>query len=222
MASNCQAAANYLLSEITIFNLSFPTDTKDIKFRAVQWIVAEAFLCISIGMNYLNPKVYKTIFRVATGVILLDFILNVIWLPIGVSKTYGFQSAKFVFTQTYNETGASGPWNWMLSYFVTAGILVGFEAPGHISEETMNASITAARGIFSSTVASGLIGFPLVILFLFCTPNLDTLYSLDAPQPFVGLYAMTLGKGGQVVMVIVCIIGLIFVCKLFPISLIYH
>ena len=222
VASNCQAAANYLLSEITIFNLSFPTDTSDIKFRAVQWIVAEAFLFISIGMNYLNPKVYKTIFRVATGVILLDFILNIIWLPIGVSKTYGFQSAKFVFTQTYNETGASGPWNWMLSYFVTAGILVGFEAPGHISEETMNASITAARGIFSSTVASGLIGFPLVILFLFCTPNLDTLYALDAPQPFVGLYAMTLGKGGQVVMVIVCIIGLLFVCKLLPVRLIYH
>jgi len=162
-------------------------------------------------MNYLSPKVYKTIFRVATGIIMLDFFLNIIWLPISVSKTYGFQSAKFVFTQTYNETGAPGPWNWMLSYFVTASVLVGFEAPGHISEETKNASLTAARGIFSSTVASCLIGFPLVILFLFCTPNLDTLYSLDAPQPFVGLYAMTLGNGGQVFMVIVCILGLIFV-----------
>lgn len=210
VAANCQAAANYLLSEITVFNLSFPTDTGDVKFRAVQWIVAEAFLFISIGMNYLNPKVYATIFRVATGIILLDFFLNIIWLPIAVSKTYGFQPAKFVFTQTYNETGAPGPWNWMLSYFVTAGILVGFEAPGHISEETKNASLTAARGIFTSTVASGLIGFPLVILFLFCTPNLDTLYGLDAPQPFVSLYAMTLGNGGQVVMVIVCIFGLIF------------
>jgi len=211
IAFNCQAAANFLLSEITVFNLSFPTDPSDVRFRAVQWIVSEAFLFISIGMNYLSPKVYKTIFGLAIGIIMTDFFLNIIWLPIAVSKTYGFQPAKFVFTQTYNETGAPGPWNWMLSYFVTAGVLVGFEAPGHISEETKNASLTAARGIFSSTVASGLIGFPLVILFLFCTPDLNTLYGLDAPQPFVGLYAMTLGNGGQIFMVIVCILGLIFV-----------
>ncbi|KAL9091328.1 MAG: hypothetical protein Q9165_004962 [Trypethelium subeluteriae] len=202
VASNCQAAANFLLSEITVFNLSFPTDTTNIKFRAVQWIVSEAILFISLSMNYLDPKVYKTIFRLATGIIMLDFFLNIIWLPIAVSKSYGFQSAKFVFTQTYNETGAPPVWNWMLSYFVTAGVLVGFEASGHVSEETKNASLTAARGIFSSAFASGILGFPIVILFLFCTPDLDTLYGLDAPQPFVGLYAMTLGQGGQVFMVI--------------------
>jgi amino acid transporter len=162
-------------------------------------------------MNYLDPRTYKTIFRLATGTIMVDFILNLIWLPIAVSKTYGFQSAKFVFTQTYNQTGAPPVWNWMLSYFVTAGILVGFEASGHISEETQNASVTAARGIFYSAAASAVLGFPIVLLFLFCSPDLETLYSFSAPQPFVGLYAMTLGQGGQVVMVIVCILGLVFV-----------
>ena len=134
IASNCQAAANFLLSEITVFGLDFPTDPSNIRFRAVQWIVSECFLFIGIGMNYLNPKTYKWIFRVATGIILLDFFLNIIWLPIAVSKSYGFHDAKYVFTQTYNETGAPPVWNWMLSYYVTAGILVGFEASGHISE----------------------------------------------------------------------------------------
>lgn len=201
-----------MLSEIAVFGLDFPTDPFDIKFRAVQWIVAEAFLFISIGMNYLNPRTYKLIFRLATFIILLDFVLNIIWLPIAVSKSYGFQSARFVFTQTYNETGASPVWNWMLSYFVTAGILVGYEASGHISEETKDASMTAARGIFFSAVASGLLGFPIVILFLFCLPSLETLYSFVAPQPFVGLYALTMGRGGHVVMNVVCILGLVFVC----------
>lgn len=210
VASNCQGAANFLLSEIAVFGLDFTTDVTDIKFRAVQWIVSEAFLFIAIGMNYLNPKHYKLIFRLATGIIMLDFFMNLIWLPIAVSKTYGFQSAEFVFTQTYNETGAPPVWNWMLSFYVTAGILVGFEASGHISEETQNASITAAKGIFSSAFASAVLGFPIVILFLFCTPDLDTLYSFGAPQPFVNLYAMTLGRGGHVVMNVVCILGLIF------------
>ena len=210
VASNCQAAANFLLSEITVFDLPFSTDTNSIHFRAVQWIVAEGFLFISIGMNYLDPKTYKTIFRVATGVILLDFFLNIIWLPIAVSKTYGFQTADYVFTHTFNETGAPPVWNWMLSFFVTAGILVGFEAPGHISEETQNANIVAARGIFTSAAASAAIGFPLVILFLFCLPDLNTLYALDAPQPFVSIYAMTMGRRGHIFMNVICIIGLIF------------
>lgn len=213
VASNCQAAANYLLSEITVFGLSFDTDVSDIKFRAVQWIVSEGFLGIALAMNYLNPRTYKWIFRLATFIVLLDYFLNIIWLPIAVSKTYGFQSAEWVFTETYNETGAPPVWNWMLSYFVTAGVLVGFEASGHISEETKDASLTAARGIFSSAVASGLLGFPAVILFLFCSPDLNTLYSLSAPQPFVLLYKLTLGTGGHIVMNVVCILGLIFVSR---------
>ena len=134
VASNSQAAANFLLSEITVFDLPFSTDVNDINFRAVQWIVSECILFISISMNYLDPKTYKWIFRIAIAVILLDFLLNVIWLPIAVSKSYGFQDASYVFTQTFNETGAPPVWNWMLSFYVTAGILVGFEASGHISE----------------------------------------------------------------------------------------
>ncbi|KAK4505293.1 hypothetical protein PRZ48_003256 [Zasmidium cellare] len=210
IASDCQAAANFLLSELTVFGVDFPTDTNKIKFRAVQWIVAEAILFISIGMNYLSPSTYKTVFRIATGLIVLDFVMNIIWLPIAVSKTYGFQDAKYVFTQTYNETGAPPVWNWMLSYYVTAGVLVGFEASGHISEETKNANIVAAKGIFTSALASAAMGFPIVILFLFCLPNLDTLYALNAPQPFVSIYDLSMGRGGHVVMNVVCILGLIF------------
>ncbi|KXT01565.1 hypothetical protein AC578_6328 [Pseudocercospora eumusae] len=210
IASDCQAAANFLLSEITVFGLDYPTDTSNIKFRAVQWIVSEVVLFIAIGMNYLSPKTYKAVFRFATGLICLDFLLNIIWLPIAVSKTYGFQDAKYVFTYTTNQTGAPPVWNWMLSYFVTAGILVGFEASGHIAEETKNASITAARGIFTSAGASAAMGFPVVILFLFCLPDLKTLYSLDAPQPFVSIYALSLGRGGHIFMNVICILGLIF------------
>ena len=69
---------------------------------------------------------------------------------------------------TYNGTGAPPGWNWCLSYLATAGILIGFDASGHVAEETKNASVTAARGIFWSTVASGIGGLATIILFLFC------------------------------------------------------
>ena len=118
-ASNSQGAANYLLAEINAFNLSFPTDVNDIKFRAVQWIVAEAMLTVAVLTTFLSPKWYKHVFRIATAVIMLDFLLNVIWLPIGVAQNYGFQSAEFVFTGTYNNTGAPPVWNWFIQNYET-------------------------------------------------------------------------------------------------------
>ena len=104
--------------------------------------------------------------------------------------------------------------NRMLSFFVTAGVLVGFDASGHVAEETKNASLVAAKGIFYSALASGLMGFPMVILFLFCTPNLDTLFSFNSPQPFVNLYALALGQNAHCVMNAVAILGLVLVCRI--------
>lgn len=162
---------------------------------------------------------------------MLDWLLTLIWLPIGVSKTYGFQSGSF-FTEYYNGTGAPTGWNWLLSFLFTSGVLTGFDASGHVAEvreavqivrqslvlirwfggssaqETKSASITAARGIFWSCVASGVLGTPIIFLFLVCSPPLDDLFSYAAPQPFVILYQQALGKGGQMVMTIVAILGL--------------
>jgi hypothetical protein len=111
-ASNSQASANYLLSEISVFNLPFTTNVDDIDFRAVQWIVAELFMALAVVMTWLPPRWYRYVFMLGTGVICLDFLLNIIWLPIGVAQSYGFQSASFVFTGTANLTGASPVWNW--------------------------------------------------------------------------------------------------------------
>jgi len=139
----------------------------------------------------------------------VDFLLNMIWLPIGVVRTYGFRSAHDAFLLTYNGTGAPPAWNWILSFFFTSGTLTGFDASGHVAEETKNASVVAARGILSSAIATGFLSFATIILYLFCTPPVDTWLPLGAPQPFVQIYALALGKGGAVVMTLVAVLGLV-------------
>lgn len=69
----------------------------------------------------------------------------------------------------------------------------------------------AGRGILTSVIATGILGFITAILFLFCTPDLDTIFALGAPQPFVQIYALALGKGGSIVMTIIAVIGLTIV-----------
>lgn len=104
----------------------------------------------------------------STAFVLLDFALNMIWLPVATSRTIGFRTASDAFLTTYNGTGAPEGWNWCLSYLATAGVLIGFDASGHVAEETKNAAESAARSIFWGTVVSGIGGFIVVILFLFC------------------------------------------------------
>ena len=56
-----------------------------------------------------------------------------------------------------------------------------------------------------------MLGFITTILFLFCIPDLDTFFALDAPQPFVQVYALALGKGPSIFMTIVAVVGLMMV-----------
>ncbi|TXB96425.1 hypothetical protein FocTR4_00015909 [Fusarium oxysporum f. sp. cubense] len=209
-ASNTQAAVNYMLSEIVVFNTDFPSDSSSVKFRAVQWILTEIMLALACIWNLLPPRYFKWIFALSSSIVVLDFLLNLIWLPIATSNTLGFRSTHDAFMTTYNGTGAPPGWNWCLSYLATAGVLIGFDASGHVAEETKNASVAAARGIFWSTVVSGIGGFAVVILFLFCVPDANTLFSYGGPQPFVSVYAAILGEGGHIVMNIVCILALWF------------
>ncbi|KAK7750203.1 hypothetical protein SLS62_007832 [Diatrype stigma] len=180
-------AADVLVLEIVVFDLGFPSDTTDVKFRAVQWICTEVMLALAVLWNL---------------------------LPLATSRTIGFRSAHDAFMTTYNGTGAPDSWNWCLSYLATAGILIGFDASGHVAEETKNAAVTAARGIFWSTVVSGIGGFIVVVLFLFCViskPDADKFFEFGGPQPFVPLYAVILGEGGHIFMNIVCVVALWFV-----------
>lgn len=210
-AGNCQTTANYIVSQLQVWEVDFPggASNDNVKWRAFIWALSEAMLLVAIAINYLPPKLYSAVFRFSTALMMADFLLCVIWLPIGVSKTYGFRDAKEVFTMTYNGTGAPAGWNWILSFLFTAGTLTGFDASGHIAEETKNASVVAAKGILTSAAATSIFGFATTILFLFCTPDLDTLFALDAPQPFVQIYALALGRGPSIFMTIIAVLGLI-------------
>ncbi|KAG1811543.1 hypothetical protein EV424DRAFT_1327585, partial [Suillus variegatus] len=210
-ASNCQTTANYIVSQLAVWEVNFPggVGNDNIQWRALIWAISEGMLLLSVAINYLPPKFYSGVFKFSIGLMMLDFFLCLIWLPIGVSKTYGFRSASDVFTMTYNGTGAPPAWNWLLSLLFTAGTLTGFDASGHIAEETKNASVVAAKGILSSAIATGVLGFITTILFLFCTPDLDTVFALDAPQPFVQIYALALGKKASIFMTVIAVVGLI-------------
>ncbi|KAF8885278.1 hypothetical protein CPB85DRAFT_374085 [Mucidula mucida] len=115
-AGNCQTTANYIVSQVQVWEVEFPggASNDNVKWRAFIWAISEVLLVLAIAINYLPPRMYSAVFKFSAGLMIVDFLLCVIWLPIGVSRTYGFRSAKDVFTMTYNGTGAPAGWNWIL------------------------------------------------------------------------------------------------------------
>ncbi|ODN81104.1 hypothetical protein L202_03198 [Cryptococcus amylolentus CBS 6039] len=221
VASVCQTTANFLLSLFTLYSSSltstFPEGTlttDNVKFRAVQWALAEGILVCCVAMNYLPQRLYKWVFRGSMGLMMVDALLNLIWLPIGVHNSYGFRSAREVFLAYNNGTGAPQGWNYMLGFIFGSASVIGFDAAGHISEETHNASTRSARGILLSALASGFSQFILSILFLFCLPPLDVYTAFGAQQPFVQVYDLALGRGGAVFMTSLATLGLMLNCSI--------
>ena len=101
-----QVSANYIVSQFAVWAIDFPggTDNSNVKWRALIWVISEVFVLISVSINYLPPRMYSLVSRISFPILMLDFFLCVIWLPFGVSKTYGFRSAKEVFTTTCNAS----------------------------------------------------------------------------------------------------------------------
>jgi len=149
-----QTTANYIVSQLAVWEIDFPGGIRNdnFKWRALIWAMSEVLLVIVILLNRLPRKhhiikafavthitlvarMYSNVFKFSMGLMIVDFLLCLIWLPIGASRTYGFRSAKDVFTLTCthccfqwpsiidmktldNGTGAPPGWNWILSLLV--------------------------------------------------------------------------------------------------------
>lgn len=209
-AGNCQTTANYLLSLLWIHEVDYPGGlaVTNVKFRVLVWGVSECLLLVVVALNYLPPRAYSWVFKGSMVLMGLDFIICLIWLPIGAARTYGIRTAAEALLTTHNGTGHVAGWNWLLVLIYATGNSIGWDASGHVAEETIDASRVASRGMFWSCLASSCSAFFATILFLFVTPDIATWETFTAPQPFVQVYALAFGKGGATFMTVLAVVGL--------------
>ena len=113
--------------------------------------------------------------------------ISVWWHVIGVLVIVGFlifkpdhhQSFATVFSKTVNNSGFSHH-SWLLVFVLLLGLLqaqytfTGYDASAHMSEETQNASRSAARGVIMSIVVSAVFGYILALGVTFAIQNLGS------------------------------------------------
>src|SRR5579864_8285817 len=165
------------------------------------------------------------------GVRLVAFLndISVWWHVFGVSIIVGFlvfkpthhQSFSWVFSHTVNNSGFSHT-SLIFVYVFMLGLLqaqytyTGYDASAHMSEETQNASRSAARGVIMSIVVSAIAGY---ILALGVTFAIQSLHSTTGAGLFAvkQVYLDALGTTTAKVMLFITV-GAQFYCGMSSIT----
>ncbi|MEU5404145.1 amino acid permease [Streptomyces sp. NPDC005963] len=121
------------------------------------------------------------------------------------------QSPEFVFTEFVNNTGWENP-----IYVAAIGLLLaqytfsGYDASAHLSEETSNASTTAAQGIVRAIWVSWIAGFALLAGLTFAIQDYDGALNSSSGVPPAQILLDALGTGGATALLLVIIVAQLF------------
>ncbi|EFL28882.1 probable amino acid/metabolite permease [Streptomyces himastatinicus ATCC 53653] len=121
------------------------------------------------------------------------------------------QSPEFVFTEFVNNTGWSNP-----LYVTAIGLLLaqytfsGYDASAHLSEETSNASVSAARGIVRAIWVSWVAGFVLLAGLTFAIQDYAGTQKSATGVPPAQILIDALGTSGATAMLLIVITAQLF------------
>lgn len=87
------------MQELTVFNVDFPTETTDVKFRAIQWICTEVLLALAALLNFMP--------RMSTARLLGPLLIpSSQVLPMGILPVFGSRHAGL-----FPECHMASDWN---------------------------------------------------------------------------------------------------------------
>jgi amino acid transporter len=126
------------------------------------------------------------------------------------------QSASFVFTERLSLNGFGDGVYWLLVLplglmYVIMYTLTGYDASAHVAEETRAAEMSAARGIWQSVAYSSVIGWFLLLAFVFAATDVEAVNAAFGFSPVVFFSAM---PGGETIfaelILLISVLGQLF------------
>ena len=127
------------------------------------------------------------------------------------------QSVSFVFTKTVNNSGLSGVgffFVFLLGFLHAQYTYTGYDASAHLSEETHEASVSAAKGVINSVLVSAVCGWVLVLALTFAIKDLNAVTTGGASGSstfaVTELLDQALGKTGAELMLFIAVIAQLF------------
>ena len=146
--------------------------------------------------------------------------ISVFWHCVGVVVIIGIliivpdnhQSADFVFTERINNSGFSMDMYWY--YILPTGLLLtmytvtGYDASAHVAEETKDAEISAAKGVWQSVALSALIGWFVLLAITFAASDVAAVN--DAGGTSLSIFTSAMSEGWAETVILISTIGQFF------------
>jgi amino acid transporter len=126
------------------------------------------------------------------------------------------QSVDFVFTERFNNSGFSQGMFWFyvlpLGFLLTQYTITGFDSCAHISEETMGAEMSAAKGVWKSIFYSAVIGWILLLAITFAATDIDGINkaALAGTPVAVAVLQTSMGLTAVKIVLLISSIGQLF------------
>ncbi|OLT01059.1 hypothetical protein BJF90_33315 [Pseudonocardia sp. CNS-004] len=189
-----------------LLNIWFPgmgTETGTI------FIVFTVIVALQLALNLLNINVLALLNTVSAwwhmgGVLVVVAVLALV--------PENHQSVGFVFGEVINNSGFSDSAIWFvfgLGLLMSQYTITGYDASAHMSEETRQASRTAALGMVMAVVASVVFGFILLVAVTFAVPDVQG--TLDAAgDAVVYIWTESLGETWAAFLLIIAVIAQLF------------
>ncbi|KAG9046874.1 hypothetical protein FS837_003489 [Tulasnella sp. UAMH 9824] len=174
-ASNCQTTANYIVSLLAVYEIDFPggITMDNVKWRAFIWAISEGLLIVSVAMNYLPSRWYSRVFKFSLGLMMLDFFLCVIWLPIANTSIAIVAASRLIFAVARDGVL---PLSWWIGRVSRDGQPRNAVTVMYVFGSALLCVILASNVAFTSLVSAG--GIPTIaaygligLLRLTMTPN---------------------------------------------------
>ena len=176
VASVVYASATFLNVVLGLYEV----DILGVNFADGEHILGETFLLFAIIL-----AIHATINIMRTHLLAVTNNISVFVHVVGVTVIIAIlvfvpdnhQSLDFVFTERINNSGFGMGMFWFyvlpLGFLLTQYTITGFDASAHISEETHDASRSAARGVWQSIFYSALIGWFVLLAITFAANDPD-------------------------------------------------
>ena len=202
------AAIDYGAATFTtaLLNLWFPnvvsTETSTI------FIVFTVIIAAHIALNLLNINLLAQLNTISAWWHMAGVAVVVVVLAVVPQH----QSVAFVFTETIDNSGFSGVgfgYVFALGLIMSAYTITGYDASAHMSEETRQASRSAATGMVMSVVASVFFGFILLVAITFAVPDVQG--TLDAvANAVVYIWTTSLGNAWAEFLLLIAVVAQFF------------
>src|SRR3954471_720241 len=196
---------------VDVLGMNFGDDVHILPETFVLFLIILAAYTL---LNIFGDRVLALFNNISVGWHVLGVVV-IIALLVFVPDTH--QSVGDVFGKRINEVGfndgsISGAFFWFyvlpLGFIMTMYTMTGYDASAHTAEETRNAAIGAAQGVWRSVFYSALIGWVLLLAILFAAT--DTKGITDAGGTSIAAFTSALTPAAAKAVLIIATIGQLF------------